>query len=196
MGISSRGQMSRRAAVFLDRDGVIVEAIIRDGKPYPPRSADQMRIVTDAQAAVLDLKAAGFLVIVVTNQPDVARGVQKRAEVEHMHMALRHELAIDDVLACLHDDGDSCSCRKPKPGLLVTACVRYGLDLDCSFMVGDRWRDIDAGHAAGCSTVLIDQGYIERAPSQPPTARVTCLREAVAWICSQSKFQEERKCSM
>lgn len=184
--------MNRRPAVFLDRDGVIVGAIVRDGKPYPPPSLEQMRIMTGARAALLDLKAAGFLVIVVTNQPDVARGVQNRTEIERMHAVLREELPIDDVFACYHDDQDACSCRKPSPGLLLEACGRYGVDLGSSFLVGDRWRDIDAGHAAGCSTVLIEQGYIERRPSHPPTIRVTCLREAVAWICSQSN-QEERK---
>lgn len=185
--------MSSRPAVFLDRDGVIVEAIVREGKPYPPPSLEEMKITTGARTALLDLKAAGFLVIVVTNQPDVARGVQNQTEIEHMHALLREELPIDGVFVCYHDDRDSCSCRKPRPGLLFDASGRFGVDLQSSFLVGDRWRDIDAGHAAGCSTVLIDQGYVERGPSRAPTVRVTCLREAVAWICDQSKFQEQRK---
>jgi D-glycero-D-manno-heptose 1,7-bisphosphate phosphatase len=193
MGSSGCGQISTRSAVFLDRDGVIVEAVIRNGKPYPPPSLQQMRIVTSARAALFDLKTAGFLVIVVTNQPDVARGIQSRMEIERMHAALRQQLPIDDIFACYHDDRDACSCRKPNPGLLVEACGRYGIDLRCSFLIGDRWRDIDAGRAAGCSTVWIDQGYIEPGPSQAASARVTCLRDAVAWIRSQSKFQEQRK---
>ncbi len=187
-------QMSNRPAVFLDRDGVIVEAIVRAGKPYPPPSLQEMRIVKGACTALLDLKAMGFAIIVVTNQPDVARGIQNRTEIERMHEQLRKELPIDQVLTCYHDDRDACSCRKPRPGLLLQACGLHGLDLGSSFLVGDRWRDIDAGHAAGCSTVFIDQGYIERAPSYPPTARCRCLREAAAWICSQPKVQERWKC--
>lgn len=188
MGNDDGGQIKKRRAVFLDRDGVIVQAAVREGKPFPPPSLRQMRIVEDARQALLDLKGAGFLIIVVTNQPDVARGTQSRSEIESMHSILSEQLPIDYFRVCYHDDRDECSCRKPKPGLLIEASGRYKVDLRSSFLVGDRWRDIDAGRSAGCFTVWIDHGYAERAPSGAPNARVTCLREAVAWICSQSQI--------
>lgn len=191
MGIGSGGQISKRRAVFLDRDGVIVEASVRGGRPFPPSCLQQMKITTDARQALSHLKAVGFLIIVATNQPDVARGTQRRSEVESMHSVLREQLPIDYFQVCYHDDRDSCSCRKPKPGLLVEASAEYGIDLRSSFLVGDRWRDIEAGQAAGCLTVWIDYGYTERAPLRAPSARVTCLREAAAWICSQSQVREQ-----
>jgi len=176
---------SKAKAVFLDRDGVIVEAIVRAGKPYPPRSLKEMTVVGGAREALLNLKGMGFQVIVITNQPDVARGTQQPSEIERMHAVLREKLPIDDILACYHDDRDGCSCRKPKPGLLIEACSRHTLDLGSSFLIGDRWRDIEAGHAAGCSTVLLDRGYMEPAPVHPPNARFASLCDAVAWIGNQ-----------
>ena len=169
-------------AVFLDRDGVLNEVVIREGLPYPPASLEDLRLAPDAAAALARLKAAGFLLIVVTNQPDVARGTQSRAVVEAMNRAIGAALPLDDFFTCWHDDGDACGCRKPKPGLLVEAASRYGIDLKASFLIGDRWRDIDAGAAAGCRTVLIDCGYRERAPDFPPAHRATSLTEAVEWI--------------
>lgn len=189
MGSSDRGGQigNNRRAVFLDRDGVVIEVVIRNGKPYPPSSLGEMRIVADATSALSSFKAAGLLVILVTNQPDVARGIQDRREVERMHAALRYELPIDDIYTCYHDDHDACSCRKPNPGLLLAASQRYSIDLRSSFLVGDRWRDIDAGYAAGCSTIWIDRRYSERGPSRSPDARTTSLDQAAAWICSQLK---------
>jgi len=177
-------------AVFLDRDGVLNEAVMRDGKPYPPASAAEVQIVADAAAALGRLKARGLPLIVVTNQPDVARGAQSAGEVEAIHGRLRRELPLDDVLSCFHDDSDGCSCRKPKPGLIVEGAGRHGVDLRRSFMIGDRWRDIDAGKGAGCRTIWIDRGYDERKPSQPPDARVGSLSEAVSWILQQIDSEE------
>ena len=169
-------------AVFFDRDGTLNEAVVREGRPFPPESADELRILADAPAALARLKQAGFLIIVVTNQPDVARGAQSRGAVESIHAALAAELPIDDFLVCWHDDGDGCACRKPKPGLLLEAAARHEIDLRASFLVGDRWRDIDAGAAAGCRTILIDRRYRERGPSAQPDFRALSLDEAAAWI--------------
>jgi D-glycero-D-manno-heptose 1,7-bisphosphate phosphatase len=173
------------AAVFLDRDGVLNEAIVRDGKPYPPASAAEVRIVPGAAEALARLKALGLPLIVVTNQPDVARGTQTAEAVEAIHNRLREALPIDDFLTCFHDDGDACGCRKPKPGLILDGAARHAADPARSFLIGDRWRDIDAGKAAGCRTVWIDHGYRERGPSAAPDARVTSLSEAVAWILTE-----------
>lgn len=178
MGIGSVGLR----AVFLDRDGVLNQALVRDGKPYPPASVAELEIVPDAATSLRSLKELGFLLLVVTNQPDVARGKQSRDVVLLIHKALRAVLPIDDFLTCFHDDCDECACRKPRPGLLLEAAERYGLDLRASFLIGDRWRDVDAGNAVGCRTIWIDCGYRERGPSAPPDARVQSLAEASRWI--------------
>jgi histidinol-phosphate phosphatase family protein len=176
-----RGGQTRRA-VFLDRDGVITCALVRGGKPYAPVSLDEMEIAADASAALARLKAAGFLLLVVTNQPDVARGVARREDVEAIHGALSAALPLDAFFVCYHDDADACACRKPLPGLLQMAAAEHGIDLARSYMIGDRWRDIDAGSTAGCRTVLIDRSYDERAPANTPDARAGSLTDAVDWI--------------
>jgi D-glycero-D-manno-heptose 1,7-bisphosphate phosphatase len=171
-------------AVFLDRDGVLNRALVRNGKPYPPASPSELEIMPDT-SALSDLKQLGFLLLVVTNQPDVARGTQKRETVEAIHDRLRAALPLDDIFVCYHTDGDGCDCRKPQPGLIFRAAEQYGIDLAASFLVGDRWRDIEAGENAGCKTVLIDYSYQERSPRAGPAMRVTSLRAAAEWIIAQ-----------
>ena len=174
-----------KRAVFLDRDGVINEAPVRDRKPYPPANVASLRIPAGAADDLARLKQRGYLLLVATNQPDVARGKQTREAVEVINDHLRIALALDDVLTCYHDDADNCDCRKPRPGLLERAARQYGIDLHNSFMIGDRWRDTDAGANAGCKTILIDRGYDERSPQFVPDARVGSLREAVDWILTK-----------
>jgi D-glycero-D-manno-heptose 1,7-bisphosphate phosphatase len=174
-----------KQAVFFDRDGVLNEAMVRDGKPYPPRSIGELRVTPGAAAGLARLRSLGLPLIVVTNQPDVARGTQELAAVKAIHDALRRELPLDEVISCFHDDRDECACRKPRPGLILEGAARCGADPRRSFMVGDRWRDIDAGQAAGCRTIWIDRGYQERGPSAPPDVRVASLPEAVDWILQQ-----------
>jgi D-glycero-D-manno-heptose 1,7-bisphosphate phosphatase len=176
-----------RRAVFLDRDGVLNRAIVREGKPYPPRSLAELQILPDAQNTLTALKAAGFLLIGVTNQPDVARGTQRREVVEAINAALLATLPLADILVCYHDDPDHCDCRKPLPGLLLQAASRYGVTLSASVMIGDRWRDVEAGRRAGCRTVLLDSDYAERKAENPPDCTVRSLSEAAAWILQQSK---------
>jgi D-glycero-D-manno-heptose 1,7-bisphosphate phosphatase len=174
-------------AVFLDRDGVLNEVILRGGRPYPPASAQELVVVPGAPAALRRLKDTGFLLVVVTNQPDVARGTQTRQAVETIHIAISAVLPIDAFFVCWHDDPDDCPCRKPKPGLLLEAAERFSIDLRQSYLIGDRWRDIDAGEAAGCRTILLDRGYRERPPDHAPHHRSTSLTGAVEWILSCSK---------
>jgi D-glycero-D-manno-heptose 1,7-bisphosphate phosphatase len=169
-------------AVFLDRDGVINKAILRNGKPYPPASIRETEIVHDAPSSLLRLKHRGFLLIVVTNQPDVSRGDLSKESVEEIHRHLSEALPVDAFAVCYHDDTDACRCRKPLPGLILDAAARFRISLNESFLIGDRWRDIDAGAAAGCTTVLIDYGYNERSSLHPPDARVDSLSQAVDWI--------------
>jgi len=166
-------------AVFLDRDGVLNEAIVRDGKPYPPASIEELVVVPDAARALARLRRAGYRLVVVTNQPDVARGGQRREVVEAINQFLLDALPLDEVRVCYHDDPDQCSCRKPAPGLLLQAPDH---DLPQSTIVGDRWRDIEAGRRAGIgAAVLIERGYREAMRSEPD-ARVSSLTEAVDWI--------------
>ena len=177
--------MAGKRAVFLDRDGVINQASVRDGKPYPPSGVGELKMVAGAAEALRDLKRAGFLLIVVTNQPDIARGTQSRVAVDTIHQALRGTLPLDDFFVCPHDDGDHCDCRKPLPGLLLRAAENYGIDLSHSFMIGDRWRDVDAGASAGCATVLVDYGYREKHPAAEPSIIVDSIRAAADWILSR-----------
>lgn len=171
-----------RRAVFLDRDGVLNRAMVKDGKPHPPKDVSELEVPPDVPAAVQKLKDRGFDLLVVTNQPDVARGTQSREVVESINRALSASLPLDEVLVCYHRDEDHCDCRKPRPGLLLEAARKRGIDLSASFMVGDRWRDVEAGHNAGCKTILIESGYHEKGPERPPDARVKTLAEAAEWI--------------
>ena len=184
MGIDSTRGLKR--AVFLDRDGVVVEAVVRDGQPYPPVSAESMRIPAGTGDILTRLKGGGYLLVVVTNQPDVARGRQTRETADEINRRLRDELPLDEVLTCYHDDADNCDCRKPRPGLIQSAAQQYGIDLSKSYLIGDRWRDIDAGANAGCKTILIDRGYTERGPASAPDVRVGSLSDAVDWILKTS----------
>jgi D-glycero-D-manno-heptose 1,7-bisphosphate phosphatase len=177
----------RRRAVFLDRDGVLNRALVRDGKPYPPTALSELEILPDTAAALVHLKKSGFLLVVVTNQPDVGRGTQEREVVDAIHDRLKQSLPLDDVFVCYHTDGDRCNCRKPEPGLIFQAAERYGIDVAGSYLIGDRWRDIEAGERAGCKTILIDYGYRERAPSAGPAVRVASLLAATDWIGAQSR---------
>lgn len=151
-----------KRAVFLDRDGVINRACVREGRPYPPSSCDELEILPGAAEAIASLRAAGFLVIVVTNQPDVATGRQRREVVDAIHARIRQKVPLDDLKVCFHSDEDRCACRKPQPGLLLEAAQHWGVDLSTSYLVGDRWRDIEAGKAAGCRTILVGYEYDER----------------------------------
>jgi D-glycero-D-manno-heptose 1,7-bisphosphate phosphatase len=185
VGNDSTGELKR--AVFLDRDGVVIEAQVTNGKPFPPPSVESMRIPPGTGDVLGRLKECGYILLVVTNQPDVARGTQTRAAVDEMNRQLLAELPVDEVFTCYHDDADDCDCRKPRPGLIQRAAQQYGIDLGHSYLIGDRWRDIDAGASAGCKTILIDRGYVERAPKSVPDARVGSLPEAVDWILEQPR---------
>jgi|SRR6266851_3075319 len=178
-----------RRAVFLDRDGVLNRAIVRNGKPYPPASIEQLEIPSDVPDALQELKGHGFELIVVTNQPDVARGTQSRQVVEQMNQRLKSLLPLDDVFVCYHTDQDKCTCRKPQPGLLLQAAKKLNIDLLGSFMVGDRWGDVEAGQNAGCRTILIDNAYDDRPPTKTPDLCVDSLSQAVRWIIQHAARQ-------
>jgi D-glycero-D-manno-heptose 1,7-bisphosphate phosphatase len=172
-----------RPAVFLDRDGVINRAMVRDGKPYPPASLKELEILPRVSEALARLKEAGFLLVVVSNQPDVARGVTSVAAVEAINIELSARLPLDQIRMCYHDGKDACLCRKPQPGMLLEAARELDIDLYSSFMVGDRWRDVEAGQRAGCRTFFIDYAYDERQPENCDY-RVHSLADAAETILS------------
>jgi D-glycero-D-manno-heptose 1,7-bisphosphate phosphatase len=169
-------------AVFLDRDGVINRAYLRNGVPHPPATLEALEVLPDVPEALTKLRRAGYRLIVVTNQPDVARGVQTREVVEAMHAQLLSRLPLDEIRVCYHDDRDRCECRKPKPGLLTDGS---SVDFAASAIVGDRWRDMEAGRAAGCATVFVEYGQTERLPNEPD-ARVPSLAKAADWILERA----------
>jgi transaldolase len=172
-------------AVFLDRDGVINDAIVRDGHPHPPATLAEVRVCTGAPAALAELRSRGFQLFVVTNQPDVARGTAKAADVDAFHSYLSAALPIDKFYTCMHDDADGCVCRKPLPGLITRAASEHSIDLATSYLIGDRWRDIAAGVAAGVTTIFIDRNYAERKPEPSADGSAVDIEGAVNWILNR-----------
>jgi D-glycero-D-manno-heptose 1,7-bisphosphate phosphatase len=170
------------AAVFLDRDGVLNRAIVGRRRPAAPTRLEDFEILPDVPEALARLKAAGYALVVVTNQPDVARGHLSREVLDAMHARLAGALPVDEIRVCYHDAADGCLCRKPAPGLLLHPPT---YDVAKSAMVGDRWRDVEAGRRAGCgATIFVDHDYDEPLPSEPDV-RVRSLSEAVDWILSR-----------
>ena len=179
--------MGSRRAVLLDRDGVLNKPVFyKDGSSHPPQNAGAAELTEGAVEALQLLHE--FVLVGVTNQPDVARGTQTKEEVERINAVLMKQLPLRDILVCCHDDADQCDCRKPRPGLLLQAAKLYELDLGRSFMIGDRWKDISAGKAAGCRTVLFSTSVTE-ACLEPPELMCSSLLSAVQWILKQEERQ-------
>jgi D-glycero-D-manno-heptose 1,7-bisphosphate phosphatase len=173
-----------KRAVFLDRDGVINRPLIRDGQPYPPATLTEFEMLPGVPEACCLLKNLGYILVVATNQPDVGRGTLAREAVEAIHAWLLQQLPIARIMTCFHGGaayGDPCDCRKPLPGMLFQAAETLKINLAASFMIGDRWRDIDCGFSAGCKTIFIDWSYQE-ALKQPPDYQVENLLEAAKLI--------------
>ena len=172
---------SSKKAVFLDRDGVINRAPIIEGLPYSPRNIQELEIILGVREAVTLLFSSGFEIVVVTNQPEVARGFLYIDDIEKIHEEISNQTGLKHFKVCFHDNEDRCDCRKPKPGMLSQAAKEFNLDLKQSFLVGDRWKDIQAGQEVGCRCFFIDYGYCEMKP-KPPFDRVTSLLEAARVI--------------
>ena len=174
-----------RRAVFLDRDGVLVVPIFREGRSFAPTNLREFSIYPDAAKCVNLLKRAGFAVVVVSNQPDVGAGRVSRRFVEEMNARLSDAMPIDVVKVCYHTRDQRCTCRKPLPGMLLEAAAELEIDLSASIMVGDRASDVEAGAAAGCRTVFVDLGYTSEPPPPNPSKFVDSLGEATDWILSK-----------
>ena len=178
-----------KKAVFLDRDGVINRAFVDSGTPKPPCTLAEVEILPRVEEALLLLKELGYLLIVITNQPDIARGVISQSIADDINNYLMKALPLDEIIPCYHDDSDNCECRKPKPGSLLKAINLYDIDVKRSFMIGDRWRDIEAGSRSGCMTIFIDYGYKEKQPIEF-TFTATSLYDASLKIKIQESAYE------
>lgn len=175
----------KKRGVFLDRDGVLNRPVVRDGLPFPPGRVEEFELYPGVATGCGKLKAAGFVLVVVSNQPDVGRGTQTRETIDAMHEKLQSAVpSLDAIEVCFHggaNHGEPCDCRKPKPGLLLRAAGTHDIDLLRSFLIGDRWRDVDCAHAAGCRAVFIDHGYSEPLRAKPEFIAAT-FDEAVEII--------------
>jgi transaldolase len=174
----SAAMATRNRAVFLDRDGVLVVPEMRDGRSFAPRSLADYHFYPEAKPALDRLKSAGFMLVVVSNQPDVGKGLISQATLDDMNRRLARELPVDRIEVCTHQSADRCDCRKPKPGMLLAAAQACGIDLAASYMVGDRASDVEAGKAAGCRTIFIDLGYTSEPRPQSPDHSVRSVAEA------------------
>ena len=175
---------TKRKAFFLDRDGVLNGVHVRGGLPYPPKVISELELLPGVSKAVELLKENNFEIVVVTNQPDVARGKTSREVVEEFHKYIMKSLKINYFYTCFHDDDDNCACRKPKPGLILEAAQKLNICLARSFMVGDRWKDIAAGQAAGCECFYIKNSYKEIEAKLPYT-QVSSLIESVSLVLKE-----------
>lgn len=175
----------KHKALFLDRDGVINKLIIRQGKAQAPYTLEEFELYPGVEEAFVKIKDSGYLSIVVTNQPDVARGWVKKENVEMINNRVRELLPIDDIKICFHTNDDFCQCRKPMPGMLLEAAIEWNIDLESSYMIGDRYSDVSAGLKAGCKTILVGPGDIQGFhPS--PDYKVSSLIEGVSVILSHT----------
>jgi D-glycero-D-manno-heptose 1,7-bisphosphate phosphatase len=154
-------------AIFLDRDGVINRVILRDRRPFSPRNMDEFEILEKVSEAVALFQKVGLVVVVITNQPDLAKGLVSESLISEIHEKIRNEIGINHFYFCGHSDLQNCACRKPKVGMLLQASRDLGINLDSSYLVGDRWKDIKAGQEVGCKCYYIDNNYDEPRPSSP-----------------------------
>ena len=168
-------------SVFLDRDGVINKIVYRDGKPTSPRSIEEFEFEEGVAPALKRLSAAGFMLFVVTNQPELARGLVSQESLSKMTALVMSLPGIEEVRICSHDDGHGCSCRKPQPGMLLELAHKHHLALEESYIIGDTWKDSSAGSSAGCKSIILDRPYNQSAPAD---WRVPNLRSAVSLICA------------
>lgn len=148
-----------RSAVFFERDGVLNLVKEENGQQLIPSDFKDFRLNAKARVSVQRLKHAGYILLVITNQPGLSQGAQSRRELDRMHAHLERELLLDGVLICPHDANDQCPCRKPKAGLLKEAAFKWHLDLERSFVISDKWQDAQAAHVASCRSILLQSRW-------------------------------------
>lgn len=159
--------MVMNKAIFLDRDGVINRVIMHNGIPNPPIRLSDVYLITGIKELIKKWHDDGYIVIVITNQPDVANNIVTKNKVDKINKYLKSEVMFDDIFVCYHNGNDNCNCRKPKVGLFIEAKTKYNIDFSKSYMIGDRWKDMEAGEKVGCKTIFIDNNYEEKKPIGP-----------------------------
>ncbi|MBP7462560.1 MAG: HAD-IIIA family hydrolase [Candidatus Delongbacteria bacterium] len=164
--------------VFFDRDGVINEVVQRDGHFYSPRQLKDFKVRPDFIRLYRILEPMKLKMLVVSNQPDLARGLMSAECLEEMNQVLLSQFHFLDIRYCTHDDRDQCSCRKPKPGMLLELMARYHLRTEEAMIIGDGWKDMEAGRQAGIKTVYLATPY-NRSESVVSDYRVDCLDQIV-----------------
>jgi D-glycero-D-manno-heptose 1,7-bisphosphate phosphatase len=174
-----------RKAVFLDRDGVIVVPEFREGRSFAPVRLQDYCFYPEVLAALSRLKAAGYVLVVVTNQPEVGRGLIAEEVLTEMHRRLHATFPVDLIKVCRHTAADGCNCRKPKPGMLLEAASEFGISLPDSYMIGDRATDVEAGRAAGCRTVFVDLGYTSELKPGRASFTVSSIGQAADVILAE-----------
>lgn len=179
--------IKKKRSVFLDRDGVLIESKIENGKPIAISHHRDVKLLDGVREAIALLMEADYELVVVTNQPDISRGSLSWTELEEIHTEISKSTKLNSFYVCPHTDSDSCMCRKPMPGLLLRAAKDLDLDLGKSYLVGDRWRDIEAGQAVGCNCFFIDYNYAEREPTRP-FRQVESLLHAAKMILSEGNL--------
>lgn len=151
-----------KRCVFIERDGILNEVRVGPKNQLTPLTLEEFKLKSTIKPLLGQLKEAGFVLVVTTNQPGLSRGYQSRRELDRMHDLLRRVLPIDDILVCPHDESDHCPCRKPRPGLLIEAAFKWHLNLDHSFVVSDKWQDAEAARAAGCTSLIVNSPWVGR----------------------------------
>jgi len=173
-----------KRAVFLDRDGVLNEVVMRGGKACSPCSFSEFKLIDNIEDCIRRARDEGFVIIVVTNQPDIARGKMAQDELDKMNERIRASFPVDEIVVCPHDDADGCHCRKPKPGMLVDAAQRFDIELTASFLIGDSWKDMGAAKGAPCCGILIDASYNQDTDCDK---RVPTLKQAIDYVLSKKE---------
>ena len=156
--------MSKNKAFFFDRDGILNKSIIKNHKPYSPRFPKELILNRELLSFIKKLKNKGFLIFVVSNQPDIKKGKLSKYSLKIINSIIKKYFLIDEIYICSHEKNDNCKCRKPKPGMLIEASKKWNVDLKKSFLIGDRWKDITAGTIMNCTTIFIDYNYRESKP--------------------------------
>jgi len=176
-----------RAAVFIERDGILNLDRVERGQPMPPLFLEQMEPKTEALEPLRQLKAAGFLLIATTNQPGLSHGTLSRRELDRMHSILRQMFGLDDIFICPHDADDCCPCRKPKPGLLIEAAFKWHVNMERSFVISNKWQDAEAAHNAGCTSLLISSPWIGKGHRDIVLAKLADVPGKIAQLQSKSR---------
>ena len=171
----------QKKAVFLDRDGIINQVVYHDdiNKPSSPWKMEEFKLIDGIKKHLDELKKNGFLIFIISNQPDIKRGNVDKETAEKINKILYEKFPIDDIMVCPHDDLDNCSCRKPKPGMIIELSKKWNVDIKKSFLIGDSWKDIGAGKNAGVKSILIDKSYNQEVESEH---RVENLKSAIELI--------------